>query len=115
MAGSLYLSSSNFILSFIPSFSRSQEIRVALLVSVDRSKSQGVSKAAAGVSFLALMISAQTPALSVLCTDFSFLKLCTNVISHFNKLTRGDRGHVIQSVINNVLDLITHQLYSVST
>jgi hypothetical protein len=68
VGGSLYMGSSDFILSFIPSFSRSQEVGVALLLSVDRSQSQGVSKAAAGVSFLALMISAQTPALLVLST-----------------------------------------------
>ena len=68
MAGSLYMGSSDFILSFIPSFSRSQEVGVALLLSVDRSQSQGVSKAVAGVSFPALMISAQTSALMVLST-----------------------------------------------
>ena len=58
VAGSLYMGSSDFILSFNPSFSRSQEVGVALLLSVGRSQAQGVSNTSAGVSFLALMISA---------------------------------------------------------
>ena len=75
MAGSLYMGSSDFILAFIPSFSRSQEVGVALLLSVDSSQTQGVSKVAAWVSFLALVVSAQTPVLLVCCTDFSSLNI----------------------------------------
>ena len=75
VAGCLYMGSSDFILSFIPSFSKSQEVGVALLLSVDKSQSQGVSKVAAWVSFLAVMVSAQTPVLLVCCTDFSSLNI----------------------------------------
>ena len=108
MAGSLYMGSSDFILSFNPSFSRSQEGGVALLLSVGRSKAQGVSNTSAGVSFLALMISAQAPALLVLCTDLRYLNTIHKFYLSFsyeaiifNKLTRGDRGPVIQSGISN--------------
>ena len=76
---------------------------MALLLSVGRSQSQGVSNASAGVSFLA-----QAPALLVLCTDLRYLNTMHKFYLSFsyeaiifNKLTRGDRGPVIQSGISN--------------